>query len=256
VAIADKRIRGVALTGSERAGSAVAAEAGKALKKSTMELGGSDAFIVLDDADMDIAIKWGVWGKMNNTGQCCIAAKRFILDEKSADVFIDRFSKELEKLVPGDPADDKTTLGPLCTQSALELVQKQIKAAIDGGAKVLMGGKRMDRQGYFLEPTILTNIDFNNPAYYQEFFAPVALIFRVKNEDEAIKLANDSPVRPWRNGDYQRRRTWKAGRTPDRHGHGLHQSSHMDCSWPPVWRSKELRLRSRTVRAWNWRVRE
>src|ERR1700732_247580 len=93
---------GVALTGSERAGSAVAAEAGKALKKSTMELGGSDAFIVLDDADMDIAIKWGVWGKMNNTGQCCIAAKRFILDEKSADVFIDRFSKELEKLVPGD----------------------------------------------------------------------------------------------------------------------------------------------------------
>ena len=192
-AIADKRIRGVALTGSERAGSAVAAEAGKALKKSTMELGGSDAFIVLDDADMDIAIKWGVWGKMNNTGQCCIAAKRFILDEKSADVFIDRFSKELEKLVPGDPADDKTTLGPLCTQSALELVQKQIKAAIDGGAKVLMGGKRMDRQGYFLEPTILTNIDFNNPAYYQEFFAPVALIFRVKNEDEAIKLANDSP---------------------------------------------------------------
>ena len=192
-AIADKRIRGVALTGSERAGSAVAAEAGKALKKSTMELGGSDAFIVLDDADMDIAIKWGVWGKMNNTGQCCIAAKRFILDEKSADVFIDRFSKELEKLVPGDPADDKTTLGPLCTQSALELVQKQIKAAIDGGAKVLMGGKRMDRQGYFLEPTILTNIDFNNPAYYQEFFAPVALMFRVKSEDEAIKLANDSP---------------------------------------------------------------
>jgi succinate-semialdehyde dehydrogenase/glutarate-semialdehyde dehydrogenase len=193
VAIADKRIRGVALTGSERAGSAVGAEAGKALKKSTMELGGSDAFIVLDDADMDIAIKWGVWGRMNNAGQCCIGAKRFILDEKIADVFIDRFSEELEKLVPGDPADDKTTLGPLCTQSALELVEKQIKAAIDGGAKAIMGGRRMERHGYFLEPTILTNIDPKNPAYYQEFFAPVALIFRVKNEDEAIKLANDSP---------------------------------------------------------------
>ena len=148
---------------------------------------------MLDDADMDIAIKWGVWGRMNNAGQCCIGAKRFILDEKIADVFIDRFSKELEKLVPGDPADDKTTLGPLCTQSALELVGKQIKAAIDGGAKVLMGGRRMERHGYFLEPTILTNIDPKNPAYYQEFFAPVALIFRVKNEDEAMKLANDSP---------------------------------------------------------------
>jgi succinate-semialdehyde dehydrogenase / glutarate-semialdehyde dehydrogenase len=193
VAIADKRIRGVALTGSERAGSAVGAEAGKALKKCTMELGGSDAFIVLDDADMDVAIQWGVWARMNNAGQCCIGAKRFILDEKVADVFIDRFSKELRKLVPGDPADDKTTLAPLCTQSALELVEKQIKAAIDGGAKVLVGGRRMERQGYFLEPTILTNIDPKNPVYYQEFFAPVALMFRVKNEDEAIKLANDSP---------------------------------------------------------------
>jgi succinate-semialdehyde dehydrogenase / glutarate-semialdehyde dehydrogenase len=193
VAIADKRIKGVALTGSERAGSAVAAEAGKALKKSTMELGGSDAFIVLDDADMDIAIKWGVWGKMNNTGECCIAAKRFILDETIADRFIDRFRQELTKLVPGDPADDKTTLGPLCTRGALELVQRQIKAAVDGGATILLGGKRIDRPGYFLEPTILTNIDARNPAYYQEFFAPVALIFRVKNEDEAIKLANDSP---------------------------------------------------------------
>src|SRR5246127_3455375 len=162
VVIADKRIRGVALTGSERAGSAVGAEAGNALKKSTMELGGSDAFIVLDDADMDIAIKWGVWGRMNNAGQCCIGAKRFILDEKIADVFIDRFSKELEKLVPGDPADDKTTLAPLCTQAALELVEEQIKAAIDGGAKVLMGGRRMERHGYFLEPTILTNIDPKN----------------------------------------------------------------------------------------------
>jgi succinate-semialdehyde dehydrogenase/glutarate-semialdehyde dehydrogenase len=142
---------------------------------------------------MDLAIKWGVWGRMNNAGQCCIGAKRFILDEKIADVFIDRFSKELEKLVPGDPTDDKTTLGPLCTQAALELVEKQIKGAVDGGAKVLLGGRRMERQGYFLEPTILTNIDPKNPAYYQEFFAPVALMFRVKNEDEAIKLANDSP---------------------------------------------------------------
>ena len=193
VAIADKRIKGVALTGSERAGSAVAAEAGKALKKSTMELGGSDAFIVLDDADMDVAIKWGVWGRMNNTGQCCVAAKRFILDEKIADVFLGRFKAELEKLVAGDPMDESTTLGPLCTKGAINLVEKQIKSAVDGGAKVLLGGKRFDRKGYFLQPTILTDIQPGNAAYYQEFFAPVALIFRVKNDQEAVDLANDSP---------------------------------------------------------------
>jgi succinate-semialdehyde dehydrogenase/glutarate-semialdehyde dehydrogenase len=191
--IADKRIKGVALTGSERAGEAVASEAGRALKKSTMELGGSDAFIVLDDADLDTAVKWGVWGRINNTGQCCVAAKRFILDEKIADRFVDRFKKALEKLVPGDPMKSKTTLGPLCTKGALDLVQQQIKTAVDGGAKVLLGGKRLDRPGYFLEPTILTDIKPTNPAYYQEFFAPVALIFRVKDEKEAIKLANDSP---------------------------------------------------------------
>ncbi len=192
-AVADKRIKGVALTGSERAGAAVASEAGQALKKSTMELGGSDAFIVLDDADLDTAVKWGVWGRMNNTGECCVAAKRFVLHEKIADVFLDRFQKELEKLVPGDPMDPKTTLGPLCTKGALDLVQKQIKTAVDGGAKVLLGGKRLNRPGYFLEPTILTDIKPHNPAYYQEFFAPVALIFRVKDEKEAINLANDSP---------------------------------------------------------------
>jgi len=192
-AVADPRIKGVALTGSERAGSAVAAEAGQALKKTTMELGGSDAFIVLDDADMDTAVEWGLWGRMNNTGQCCVAAKRFILQEKIADTFLDRFQKELKKLVPGDPMDSKTTLGPLCTGGALDLVLKQIKTAVDGGAKVLLGGKRLDRPGYFLEPTILTDITPENPAFHQEFFAPVALIFRVKSEKEAIDLANDSP---------------------------------------------------------------
>jgi succinate-semialdehyde dehydrogenase/glutarate-semialdehyde dehydrogenase len=177
VAIADTRIKGVALTGSERAGTAVASEAGNALKKSTMELGGSHAFIVLDDADMDEAVKWGVWGRMNNTGQCCVAAKRFILDEKIADVFFDRFTAALEKLKPGDPMDAETTLGPLCTSSALDLIQAQIKQAVDGGATVSLGGERMDRLGYFLEPTILEDIAPTNPAYYQEFFAPVALIF-------------------------------------------------------------------------------
>ena len=192
-AIADPRIKGVALTGSERAGAAVAAEAGQALKKSTMELGGSDAFIVLDDADMETAVKWAVWGRMNNTGECCVAAKRFILHEKIADKFLDRFKEELEKLVPGDPMDPKTTLGPLCTKSALELVEKQVRTAVDGGAKVLLGAKRLNQPGYFLAPTILTDVTPENPAFHQEFFAPVAMVFRVKNEKEAIDLANDSP---------------------------------------------------------------
>ena len=192
-AIADPRIKGVALTGSERAGSAVASEAGGALKKSTMELGGSDPFIVLDDAEMDTAVKWGLWGRMNNTGECCVAAKRFIHHEKIADTFLDRFRKALMALVPGDPMKAETTLGPLCTKGALELVQQQIKTAVDGGARVLMGGKRLDRRGYFLEPTILTDVTAQNRAFRIEFFAPVALIFRVGNENEAVKLANDSP---------------------------------------------------------------
>jgi succinate-semialdehyde dehydrogenase / glutarate-semialdehyde dehydrogenase len=191
--IADPRVMGVALTGSERAGSAVAAEAGKAMKKSTLELGGSDAFIVLDDSDVDLAIRWAVWAKMNNTGQSCVAAKRFILDDKIADTFIARFKGELEKLIPGDPMDEQTTLAPLSSEGALQTVLEQIELATKSGAKVLLGGKRIDRPGYYLEPTILTDIGPRNPAFYQEFFAPVALIFRVQDERSAIQLANDSP---------------------------------------------------------------
>jgi succinate-semialdehyde dehydrogenase/glutarate-semialdehyde dehydrogenase len=191
--IADSRIRGVALTGSERAGSAVAAEAGQALKKSTMELGGSDPFIVLDDADLDTAVKLAVSGRMVNTGETCIAAKRFIIPESLADAFLTRFKSEFEKLKPGNPMDAETSLGPLCTEGALNNVLKQIDTAINGGAKVLVGGKKLARRGFFLEPTILTDVRPDNPAYYQEFFAPVAMVFRVKNETEAVKLANDSP---------------------------------------------------------------
>lgn len=191
--VADPRVRGVALTGSERAGKAVAAEAGSALKKNTMELGGSDAFIVLDDADLDVAVKWAVWGRMNNTGQCCVAAKRFIVHEKIADAFTARFKAALENLVPGDPMDEKITLGPLCSESALKLVLGQIEAAVAHGAHVVTGGRRIDRPGYFLQATILDNINRDNPAFHQEFFAPVAMIFRVPDEQSAIDLANDSP---------------------------------------------------------------
>lgn len=192
-AIADQRVQGVALTGSERAGASVAATAGKALKKTTMELGGSDAFIVLDDADMDLAVKLAVIGRIQNSGQVCDGSKRFILQESIADAFIERFQAELAKLVSGDPMDEATTLAPLSSLSALELALKQVGQAVDGGARVLLGGKRAERQGYFMEPTILADVKPDNPVYYQEFFAPVAMIFRVKDEAAAIKLANDSP---------------------------------------------------------------
>ncbi|HEV7607174.1 MAG TPA: NAD-dependent succinate-semialdehyde dehydrogenase [Steroidobacteraceae bacterium] len=191
--IADSRIRGVALTGSERAGSAVASEAGQALKKSTMELGGSDPFIVLDDADLDTAVRWAVWGRMQNTGQTCIAAKRFIVQEGIADEFLSRFKSGIEKLKPGDPMNPDTSLGPLCTEGALDNVLKQIDTATRNGAKVLLGGKKLDRSGFFLDPTILADVRPDNPAYHQEFFAPVAMVFRVKDEQEAVELANDSP---------------------------------------------------------------
>lgn len=190
--ISDPRIKGVALTGSVAAGSSIAASAGQSLKVSSMELGGSDAFIVLDDADLDNAVKWAVWGRMYNAGQTCCAAKRFIVMEELADQFLDKFQAALSALEAGDPMDEKTTLGPLSTESALNDILKQVDAAVEHGAKVLIGGKRIDRPGCFMQPTILTDVKPGNPAYRGEFFGPVAMFFRVKNEEEAIELANDS----------------------------------------------------------------
>ncbi len=190
--IDDPRIKGVALTGSVAAGKSVAARAGQNLKKSTMELGGSDAFIVLEDADLDKTVKWAIWGKMNNMGQCCVAAKRFIVVEALADRFLEKFSAALAAFEPGDPMDEATTLGPLSTEAALVQLLGQVDQAVVNGAKLVMGGKRIDRPGSFMQPTILSSIKPDNPAFLEEFFGPVALFFRVKNEDEAVALANDS----------------------------------------------------------------
>ena len=190
--IDDPRVRGVALTGSVDAGRKVAARAGRNLKKSTMELGGSDAFIVLDDADLDKTLPWAVWGRMFNAGQTCCAAKRFIVMEGIADEFLARFKAALEGLKPGDPMDEATTLGPLSTETALLQLLAQVDAAVKGGARLLLGGKRIDRPGWFMQPTILTDIAPGNPAFRDEFFGPVVSFFRVKSEDEAIALANDS----------------------------------------------------------------
>jgi len=190
--IDDPRIRGVALTGGVAAAKGVAERAGKNVKKSTMELGGSDAFIVLEDADLEKTLTWAVWAKMNNMGQCCIAAKRFIIVEALADRFLAKFKSAMETLTPGDPMNKDTTLGPLSTEAALVQLVKQVDEAIAHGATLVLGGKRMDSAGAFMQPTILTDISPDNPAYREEFFGPVALFFRVKDEDAAIALANDS----------------------------------------------------------------
>ncbi|MEC5216710.1 succinate-semialdehyde dehydrogenase/glutarate-semialdehyde dehydrogenase [Actimicrobium sp. GrIS 1.19] len=191
--IDDLRIRGVALTGSEAAGAVVAARAAHNLKKTTMELGGSDAFIVLEDADLDLAIKHATSGRMDNTGQACTASKRFIVVESMADQFLLRFRAALEQFKPGDPMDEATTMGPLSSESALHTLLDQVERARANGATVLLGGARLARSGYFMQPTILSDVARSNPAYKEEFFGPVALFFRVKDEDAAVQLANDSP---------------------------------------------------------------
>ena len=190
--IDDARIKGVALTGSTDAGRGVAERAGRNLKKSTMELGGSDAFIVLEDADLKKTIDWAVWAKMNNCGQCCIAAKRYLIVEPLADLFLDQFQTALMKLHAGDPMDELTTLAPMSSEAALVKLLDQVERAVAAGAKLVMGGKRIDRPGSYMQPTILTEIEPNNPAYTEEFFGPVALVFTVKDEDAAIAIANDS----------------------------------------------------------------
>jgi succinate-semialdehyde dehydrogenase/glutarate-semialdehyde dehydrogenase len=190
--IDDPRIKGVALTGSVAAGRSIAARAGQNLKKSSMELGGSDAFIVLDDADLEKTIPWAVWGRMYNAGQTCCAAKRFIVLDSIADKFLARFKSALEALKPGDPMDEKTTHGPLSTEAALLQLCKQVDNAVAHGGKLLMGGKRIERPGSFMQTTILTDIHPDNPAFRDEFFGPVVSFFRVKDEAAAIALANDS----------------------------------------------------------------
>ena len=192
--IDDDRVRGVALTGSEGAGAVVAARAGKNLKKTTLELGGSDAFIVLDDADLEKAVKHAVSGRMGNSGQACTASKRIIVVESLADRFLEKFQTAMAGFKPGDPMDKETTLAPLSSSQALKTLLGQVEEAVGRGARLLMGGRRIDgERGEFMQPTILTDIAPDNPAYHQEFFGPVALFFRVPDEDAAVKLANDSP---------------------------------------------------------------
>jgi len=188
----DPRIAAATLTGSEQAGIQVGISAAKRIKKVVLELGGSDPFIVMASADVDAAVATAVEARVQNNGQSCIAAKRFIVAEKIADDFEEKFVARMQGLRIGDPFDESTQLGPLANPDAVTTLDADVKKTISAGARVLTGGHPLNRPGSFYAPTVLTDIPKNSPAYNEEFFGPVASIFRVKNIDEAIQIANDS----------------------------------------------------------------
>lgn len=191
-AIADKRVSGVCLTGSERGGMSVAAEAGKSLKKTTMELGGNDAFIILDDADWDLVKEVAPQARLYNAGQVCTSSKRFIVMADKYDEFLEVLKDAFSTVRMGDPTDRTTTLAPLNSKSAKEKLEKQVELAVENGARVYYGNEKVDLPGQFFMPTILTDITPDNPIFDQEMFGPVASVYKVNSEEEAIALANNS----------------------------------------------------------------
>lgn len=190
--VGDPRVKGASLTGSEPAGSSFASTAGKFVKKSTLELGGSDAFIVLEDADLDKAVETAVFGRLWNAGQVCVSPKRIIVPETLADQFVEKAKAIFETVVVGDPLDPKTQLAPLSSEKAVQDVIKQVETTVSQGAKLVYGGKRLDRAGAFMEPTILTGVRKGMLAYSDEIFGPVLVVYAVKDIDEAVELANDT----------------------------------------------------------------
>lgn len=190
--IDDPRVRAATLTGSVGAGRAIGSQAGKQIKKSVLELGGSDPFIVMPSAHLDDAIRTGIQARMLNNGQSCINAKRFIVAESIADTFEHRFTEVMEHLKIGDPMDEKTDLGPLATEGQVKILDEQVRMTVTNGGRLLTGGRRLDRPGFYYAPTALTHLSKETPAYHEELFGPVASIFRVPNIDEAIRLANDT----------------------------------------------------------------
>lgn len=188
--IADPRVRGVSLTGSERAGAAVAEIAGRNLKKIVLELGGSDPFILLSTEDLDGAVESAVAARVDNTGQSCNAAKRFIVVDELYEPFLEKFTAAITAVKPGDPTSPDTAIGPLSSSSATDRLDEQVRRAVDSGATLAAGGSR---DGNFFSTTVLTDIGKDNQARYEEFFGPVASVYRVANEEEAVELANDTP---------------------------------------------------------------
>jgi succinate-semialdehyde dehydrogenase/glutarate-semialdehyde dehydrogenase len=190
--LADDRVAAATLTGSEGAGSSVASIAGKHIKKTVLELGGSDAFIVLASADLDAAVKTAVSARTINNGQSCIAAKRFIVDEAIADDFTKRFVERMRALVVGDPMDERTDVGPLATATIRDDLHSQVERAVAKGARIELGGKPREGPGFFYEPTVISNVTTESPVFREETFGPVAAVIRARDVDHAIELANDS----------------------------------------------------------------
>ena len=254
--IAHPLVQGVTLTGSERAGSAVASLAGKHLKKSVLELGGSDPFIVLDTEDLGRTVKAATMGRMQNSGQACIAAKRLIVPEDIYEPFVEGLKQAFATFSPGDPSDPSTTLAPLSSEQAAKDLHAQIQDAIDKGATVVTGGGRPDLPGAFVEPTILTDVTPEMRAYSEELFGPAAVVYKVSNEDEAVELANNTHVRPRRRRLLQRPRQGPVGGRPARGRHGLRQPADRLLPRAALRRREALRLRPRAVRAGHVRVRQ
>ena len=190
--LGDPRVQAATLTGSEGAGVEVGVGAAKRIKKVVLELGGSDPFIVMPSANLEAAATMAVKARIFNNGQSCIAAKRFIVAEAIADKFEKMFAEKMAALKVGDPFDEATELGPLSTAQGLEDLDRDVKKTVEAGAKVLTGGKPLDRPGNFYAPTVLTEIPDGSPAHEEELFGPVASVFRAKNVDDAIRIANDS----------------------------------------------------------------
>ncbi|PZD71616.1 Succinate-semialdehyde dehydrogenase [NADP(+)] 1 [Acaryochloris thomasi RCC1774] len=191
--VKDTRVKAATLTGSEPAGASLAAVAGTQIKKTVLELGGSDPFIILESADLNLAAETAVKARMLNNGQSCIAAKRFIVVDAIADEFEQKLVAAFNDLTIGDPMDETVHVGPLATASILSELDQQVLTAVQNGARVLIGGNKKAEPGNYYLPTILTDIAPDNPVYYEEFFGPVALLFRIPDLDAAIKLANDTP---------------------------------------------------------------
>jgi succinate-semialdehyde dehydrogenase/glutarate-semialdehyde dehydrogenase len=190
--IDDPRVKAVTLTGSEGAGRSVGAEAGENIKPSVLELGGSDPFIVMPSADLEKAVSTAVTSRTLNNGQSCINAKRIIVHEEIADAFERRFVEKMSSLKVGDPMSEETDMGPLAMRQILEDVDEQVRKSVEAGARVLTGGEPMDEPGNFYPPTVITDIPEDSPAYREEIFGPVASLFKVKDTDEAIRVANDT----------------------------------------------------------------
>jgi len=191
--IADDRIAAVTLTGSERAGRSVAATAGKHLKKCVLELGGSDPFVVLADADLDKAVETGLTARFQNNGQSCIAAKRFIVDKSIYGDFCARFRDRVEAFKVGDPSDEATDIGPMARDDLRDGLAKQVKASVNAGARVLVGGNSVDGKGFYYQPSVLADVVGGMPAADEELFGPVAAVLRAEDESEALRLANATP---------------------------------------------------------------